>query len=484
MFPKVPFGKETGIVMKALSLAAIACVLLWSSTATTDRAEALDSKTVQRVDIDSEWGGLGTPRHAAISILRQGDDYYESGVKISSDAVAALVDAVTRPTLPKITPAALGITQAWLNAHGDAALALMVTEDSRAKSPDIHQTRLFLSTFENIDSVGKIIEGFYAPNRLGWTDDYPSVTVRLFLSDGQETTVHSTAQQALMLPWLITTGSTTRKTYDPALASAIAGLLPKGTVNADRLSNDALLRAVASNVFDTIWDQWQTLEADRVLGASLNPIRQRYTIESSEIGSTWVDNGTDDLSRRWWDAKLSRPGLPTNVQIDLALEIVNGKMNSAQPFLNNGESYVTLARSIPWLSHYVSSHEACHLEVRFIDTKSLSDIARAEIDVELSAHKREKLAADVDRYANSIALISIVDNEPNSSDNWSVWLALPDKRMILWYFRGSTMLNYHVSEFEVWPMMLKFRGQWTSSDLGDSNHAGAVIAPDGSVAER
>lgn len=82
-----------------------------------------------------------------------------------------------------------------------------------------------------------------------WTDDGPSILVRVHFADGRTMMIRSDAQHAFMLPLYVQDSSAERSgglsaTYNPRLSLAIAALLPDGFLNKERLSegNETLRR--------------------------------------------------------------------------------------------------------------------------------------------------------------------------------------------------------------------------------------------------
>lgn len=72
-----------------------------------------------------------------------------------------------------------------------------------------------------------------------WTDDNPSLLVRVANSDGTTICLRSGSQHAFMLPFqfIDTKADSIRETYDPQLSRAISALMPESFLNRDRLAD-------------------------------------------------------------------------------------------------------------------------------------------------------------------------------------------------------------------------------------------------------
>jgi hypothetical protein len=163
------------------------------------------SASVERIEVFSRWIGFADPpMHAAkLTITRHGGRFErvqaltDGGADLPVAAIHRFLDALGRPAIPKLDPTLFDIPPA-------------------------------------------VIEGHYGSC---WTDDGPSVLVRVEFAGGRRVELRSEAQYAFMLPLRITTETGTAETFDPELSRAIAGLLPDGFLEKDRLSgNLGLLR--------------------------------------------------------------------------------------------------------------------------------------------------------------------------------------------------------------------------------------------------
>src|SRR5215813_2029804 len=77
------------------------------------------SSEVTQIRIASSWGGLGTPAHDDLTIVRKGTGYYAGDNRVDAKLIDKLLDAFRQPAVPKIDLSNLGITQEWLNANAE-----------------------------------------------------------------------------------------------------------------------------------------------------------------------------------------------------------------------------------------------------------------------------------------------------------------------------------------------------------------------------
>jgi hypothetical protein len=158
------------------------------------------SAFVNRIEVFSRWIGFADPpMHAAQLTITRHAGRFER-VQALTDSVAALpvaavdrfIEALFRPAVPKLDPT------------------------------------LF-------DIPPEVIEGHYGSC---WTDDGPSVLVRVEFRSGEPMELRSEAQYAFVLPFRVLTAAGTVETFDPELSRAIADLLPDGFLEKERLSGN------------------------------------------------------------------------------------------------------------------------------------------------------------------------------------------------------------------------------------------------------
>ncbi len=80
----------------------------------------------------------------------------------------------------------------------------------------------------------------YFDQRYFITDSEPEVTAIAYLANGQVLKLHSATQAMYALPWTITLGSITYRSYNPKLSTALAALLPAEDLNHDFLKGGGI----------------------------------------------------------------------------------------------------------------------------------------------------------------------------------------------------------------------------------------------------
>lgn len=425
---------------------------------------------VSQVKILSAWGGLGKPERDELGITRKLGGYYARGKKIKEEFIKNLLSAVEAPAIGEFDLPNLGLTREWLNANAEPAVKEYAGSYYSAAAPN--QRALYLSSFQNPDFIRKLLPSFYGG---WWTDDYPRVEVEITYGDGSKIVVKSDEQQYYMLPWEVTKGGQTVRTYNADIARATAALLPKKFTNRDRMAGDGFRRELAEHVMREIKDEWELLDAENKAGKYLATLRQAYSVESAEVdgthgvdfGKEWVNGSSfeDNLQ-----ATLKRKDLPGNFQIGIALPFKAGEVKGVDAFTRGADQYLDLALSVPWLKEYVSSNARVGFELRFVGDRSFSEKAMRIFADDMRLKGKESLVKEVEAVQKDVSLLAV---------GWKYyrdyWLVLPDKRVVLWRY------NTHRTA----PLKWETEGfvAWDCSNY-QAKCVGAVISPDGKVGSK
>ena len=422
------------------------------------------SSEVTQVRIISSWGGLGTPAHNELTIVRQGNSYRAGGKIVDAQLITNLLDALHGAAVSKIDLTNLGITQAWLDANAEQGIREYADFYYSNSAPNLQA--LYLSTFKDMAFMTRLVPSVYG---LRWTDDYPLVEVEVTKADGTKVVATSEEQQLFMLPWEVVKGGRKIKTYDARIARAVVALLPKKFANRERLSGESLNYVLAQATMQEIKDKWDLLDAQNKAGKHLQALQHDFTVQSAEVnsyhnvdfGKEWVsgDPGVENLQ-----AGLTRKGWPRNFRIGIVLPFKNGEVAGVDTFLGSVDRYVNLALSVPWLNEFIQSHPRLAFELRFVGDRSFSEKAMQIFAADMKLHGKESLAKEVEVVQRDVSLLTV-----GGKYNPEYWLLLPDKRIVFWRFNYSPL---------IWRSLLP--SAWDCSNYG-GKCIGAIVSGDGTV---
>lgn len=166
---------------------------------------------------------------------------------------------------------------------------------------------------------------------------------------------------------------------------------------------------------------------------------------------------------------MQRKDLPANVVIGVSLPFQNGKLRYFDIFRERIDGFVSQTLSVPWLAEYIKTHPQNKFEIRFVNDRSFSDKGEDNFS---DIMKKGGKQAQANEIAGLLAQSTFLQVE--EKERWSRWLVLPDKRMVLWDFRGESVLKWKASEFET----------WTPHGTRDWYGAFAIISTNGEIQVR
>ena len=154
---------------------------------------------IKKIEIYSLWVGFADPpsHSAKLTINNVGNRLVrqqaldEKSDVLPEPVISRLMRALARPAISRLDPAIFNVPAAVIDQHYNSC----------------------------------------------WTDDYPSLLIRINCKEGRHITIRSDAQYAFMLPLKVTDSEAAApyETFDPELSRALADLLPEGYLGRDRL---------------------------------------------------------------------------------------------------------------------------------------------------------------------------------------------------------------------------------------------------------
>jgi len=357
--------------------------------------------------------------------------YVSYNGKVNSVAVEELLAAMDAPPVERPSLSECGIG-AWLETN--FARGLKDSTHRKLSSFSAEQIDLFKAQFTSEGTFDALFGG-------GHTDDYPKLSVTVV--DGSRTFgVETDSQNTFMLPW---SGiDRARGGYSCRLSRAIFTLLPKGFTNRDRLVvGNGFRGELAEQAMNRIRPDWNTLDAQHLVGPDIAPIMARFNPIQSEVSGL---NSIDLDGRESWNAMLTSHDLPPNLHVGVSLLYRWNHLDGVSAFLTRVPIYTSLVLSVPWLRKYLETVPGTTFELRYVNGQSLSPQATNDLAGDLRLHGKAALAEIVERDAPNSAFLEI--NGRNGC--WSRVLVLPDRELLLWHFQGDSVLGFTAKQFATW----------------------------------
>lgn len=256
-----------------------ASVLLSPSPSQTLQATPRPPRSSARtIQIDSSYGSIFGNTHDTVTIVHTNQG---GGLDGNDSRIDALVKALTDSCIPHATPAELG--------------------------PDVTpgQRRWFDSTFTQ-GALDYAVTYYYAHDFGNVDGVFASVRVSLSDTSGAVVAAASTAQQALMLPWSVTSrDQATCASWNPRISRAITAYLSGNA--AGRLNGTYLARDIANAFIRQHLREWNTIPVKERFGHELKRLSSRYAIYAAAL------------------QRYAAPGVPP--EVDIELQQVDGPRN-------------------------------------------------------------------------------------------------------------------------------------------------------------
>jgi len=359
---------------------------------------------------------------------------------VSCLLVRDLYEASLRPVFDGPELRNMGVSREWLETVAVRALDRYAPSLCEDMSED--QEQLFRRQFTDVTTIDRVVSAAYAeevaPHPVvdtGWPNDYPSLSVLLTTVEGGEVRVESTSTMPFMLPWTVRMAGQTFRTYNADIAATLAALLPEGFANRERLTMAGFERFLAWAVFQEISSEWDALEVQKRLKADLDVLRREYELSDMRLeseSSLFLESPIERLVVR-----MRVRGAPLPVYVGASLSLEGDRVKDIGEVMAGLRDCRELILSIPWLSSELTRHEDVELEIAYGGDRSMSYYQIWDYEQDMAALGRKDLARLVGGYRRDKCLLKII--EPGA---WSQWIALSDRRMILWRLSGDRTLRW------------------------------------------
>lgn len=384
---------------------------------------------VERVVIDSRWGGLNPemPFHAHIVIERVADGYRLTGghskgrygkplpeqafpaQTIAPQQVARLADAMGAPSQPLVDlrdlePAIDDVQRDIDDVLKEAKLPKASTglgEEVLAWRQSLRNPRVLAET---------VTKGFGATH----TDDGPFVDVEVTQSDGTKLTAQSRSQQYLMLPWINAQGE---RTYATGISHALDDLLPKGTINKERLENTQ-----GGSNLDEMLDFALSVPVERFQAESEAPYAVHVLDDNFRIISVSIDSWD---GRPYLQADLQLRDGPPNLRLSTRLPL-NGKSIANKSDIARIRQMLQLVESSPALESHIKSTPK--VDFYIFDGYGWGWLNEQTAEQFINQMQQQKKLPEL-RAQSSLMRGAVMVEE---GDSPIYWIVLTDRRSVIW----------------------------------------------------
>ncbi|MGO9589212.1 MAG: hypothetical protein ACLP3K_04090 [Candidatus Acidiferrales bacterium] len=418
---------ENGNILASMRLtpAAFICVLFFAVPTTCQEIPW------REITIESRWGGLAQSQDLKIVMTAKHGAIVVGKHRIDPKLVDALIASLKSTAQAAPTPSNLGLTQNWLERN---------VQTPQKEAPN--QQALFRESFTDSTTIADLLPFAF---QFAKFDDYPQLTITVVLKNGGRWVCSSDSYYPFMLPWKVNRGSEEETTYNADISRAVALLMPQGSVNRNRLSDEELKEWLSDAVMQHIKERWEVLGVENRAPESFAELRHDFEVQYARINPyRSVDYGYVEGEKGPHEenllATLRQPSLPPNVADDVALLFHDGKIEGVGDLADRIAPYVSLALSVPWLNEYRANHPDQKMYIRFVHDRSFSAKAMQNFTADMEKLGKQFLADEVMKVQAKSALVFL--------DYGSDWIILPDKRMILWrHYLPASFLKWTEADF-------------------------------------
>ena len=413
---------------------------------------------VREITIELSGSGLSSSANQKLFIQSRGDKNYLGDELVDSNRVESLLAALSSPIIANPQADNLGITHEWLSQK--------VQEAPRNGAPN--QQALFKESFSDLKTIEQLMPSCF---KFWKSDDYPSMRVTVVFANGKRWIASSDSYYPFMLPWRVSLNGKEQTTYNADISRGIAALMPKGSFNRNRLSDEELKTCLAEAVMTSIENKWDLLGVESQAQDSFEILRRNFEVEHARISPYrsvdygWVGNEPGPHEKNLL-ATLRKPSLPPHVAEDVVLLFHDGRIEGVGDLAERIAPYEELAFSVPWLNQYLADHHEQDLYIRFVHERSFSPIAMQNFAADMKKLGKDSLANEVAAVQDKAVLVFL--------DYGSWWLILPDKRMVLWrHYLPASFLKWTATDFTF--------ERCAEHNANNGGCVGAVVSADGAL---
>ena len=399
-----------------------------------------DINDIQSIEIYARAGGWGGLRRGEINTLiidRIDDGFFMKNIDNSSNpslknSIIKLLQIIDTPVIDNIDLDNFGITNEWLSFYSNS----MVNINQRWAE---NQKELFKYNYCNSALVLELLQKQYVPNRIHWTDDYPSFELVINFTESK-LTIRSDSQLPFMLPIRIF-GNENINTYNADLSKAISNILPDNFILKSRIAGEGLPKYLFEQINIFIRDELSMLNTRNRIGDTLLDIENQFHIKTSAIRTmSSIDLDLETV----WDVELIHKNGPDNLVVNLSISYKDEILGGMNHFYKKINDILELVLSIPWLNNLLKNNEN-EIEIRFLNNKSMSNKAQNSFINDLQNNNKNDLLGIISNELDNSIFITISNNR-----SYMRCIVLPNCETILWHYRGNDILLWDDENFETW----------------------------------